>query len=544
MAAAPSPWPEPADRVDQFVARFGNEAYRSLAYHAALPLVLTPELVHYLRIQCLRADHVPWEAEVDLLLSDLCRQVGYELYTMDTQVRAYLLAEIKDDPVWQHRLQEVAQVLISYVSYLSRVDPQRRPRELEAQRLAAMTYLGDEHCQAAVQDIGHRFQHLADQARAEGASDQSIRAELAYLSRITQELAPQLTRHPELVELAQLVQRLLRHPEAVTPADRARTFRVGDADIRPSVFPLRFSSGEDETTPTGMPPLRTLEFETGQFVQPEAGVPALEAQTVEVVTLEFEEANTDSGPISGEPTLVLGVYGWDKVSETKTPNVELDWQEYCDRTTRQVPTPDTWDSILFPQLQQAKQTLIQISSSRYIYLLGNCPLTMSLAIGFTFPYVAGYKFRLKQFTGGEMAFWESSASPSEAQLEVIQEQGTGGSNLIFAIGISVSIWKDVQQFQERNQDQFNALVYAEPKQGTGQRTLKSDKDAVALALHAKELMHLCRQKYEAESIHLIFACPAAFSLFLGQRLNALGLIMAYERTQDGSYQISVILRTG
>ena len=44
--------------------------------YAALPLILTPELLNYLRNHFLR-DKVPWVAEVDLLLSELCRPVGY-----------------------------------------------------------------------------------------------------------------------------------------------------------------------------------------------------------------------------------------------------------------------------------------------------------------------------------------------------------------------------------------------------------------------------------------------------------------------------------
>ncbi len=52
-----------------------DESYGLLAYHAALPLVLTPELVNYLRNEFLRGEQVPWVAEVDLLLSDLCSQV-------------------------------------------------------------------------------------------------------------------------------------------------------------------------------------------------------------------------------------------------------------------------------------------------------------------------------------------------------------------------------------------------------------------------------------------------------------------------------------
>ena len=153
-SAAIENWQAEAAKVDAFVARFGHEDYRQLVNYAALPLVLTPELVHYLRTQFLREANVPWEAEVDLLLSDLCSQVGYELYTLDTQVRAYLLAQMKTDRHWQQRQVEVAQVLITYVSYLSRINPHRRQRELDAQRLAAMTYLGDESCQQVAQVSG------------------------------------------------------------------------------------------------------------------------------------------------------------------------------------------------------------------------------------------------------------------------------------------------------------------------------------------------------------------------------------------------------
>ena len=245
-----------------------------------------------------------------------------------------------------------------------------------------------------------------------------------------------------------------------------------------------------------------------------------------------------------EPMLSLGVYGWDVGREETQPTVKLDWREYCDRTSRKVPDPDTWDTILFAQLQQAKQNLAEASTSRYVYLLGLRPLTMSLAIGFMFPYVAGYQFRVKQPTGGQMACWETSAPPSEARLKVYREQGMEGDHLILAVGISANAWEDVSQFQKDNLATFNALVYVEPEQGAGQQALKSDGDAVALAFHAKELMRQYRRQYKAKQIHLILACPAAFAVFLGQQLNALGRVVTYERTEEGGYQASVNLRTG
>jgi hypothetical protein len=232
-------WQEQKDKVDRFVARFGNEAYRLLVYHAALPLVLTPELVNYLRNEFLRGEEVPWEAEVDLLLSDLCSQVGYELYSMDTQIRAYLLEEIQDSPFWQQRLREVAQVLISYVNFLSRVNPEQRQQELEAQRLAAMVYLGDETCQKAALEIAERLQQVSSAAEAGELSERGVRAELARLTRITRELAPQLQKTPSLVEYAKLVQRVLRNPEAVDPAELRQVYQVGEValTVAPQILP-------------------------------------------------------------------------------------------------------------------------------------------------------------------------------------------------------------------------------------------------------------------------------------------------------------------
>lgn len=304
-------WQEQKAKVDRFVARFGNESYRLLAYHAALPLVLTPELVNYLRNEFLRDKNVPWEAEVDLLLSDLCSQVSYELYAMDAQVRAYLLEEAQDHyPFWQQRMREVAQVLISYVNFLSRVNPERRQQELEAQRLAAMVYLGDEACQRAVQEIAERLKQVSDSAETGTLSERGVRAELARLTRITQELAPQLQQATTLVEYAKLVQRMLRNPEAVDPAELQQVHQVGNValTVSPRIFPAGRQPEEQIEIP-GFPPIEVLEFETAQLVEQEPAFPPLQTQTVEVATLSFyefeDEIEDEEAPSEGRVFPVL-----------------------------------------------------------------------------------------------------------------------------------------------------------------------------------------------------------------------------------------------
>jgi formylglycine-generating enzyme required for sulfatase activity len=238
--------------VNQFVRRF-EESYRLLAYHAALPLVLTPELLNYLRNQFLRGQ-VPWLAEVDLLLSDLCTPVGYELYAMDTAVRAYLLEEMHNDAALSsQRMQEVARLLLGYVRHLAQTNPFISQQELEAQQWAAMVYLDDQR-ENVVRQIVQAFQ----ESRAIGGS--RWQTEMARLSRITQELAPQLRAYPNLLEYAELITRFVTEPESVNLEPGKDSYSVlGETLEVPGqsvTYKLEIAHGK-----SSFPPLQVFEFE-------------------------------------------------------------------------------------------------------------------------------------------------------------------------------------------------------------------------------------------------------------------------------------------
>lgn len=219
-----------AETVEQFVYRFG-ESHRLLACHVALPLLLTPELVNYLRTYFLYGQ-VPWEAEVDILLSGFCRPVGYEQYVMDAEVRAYLLRQMEGDPhLGMARMQEVASLLIKYVQYLYRTHPQKRSHELQAQQWAAMVFLEDQREQA-VRQIAEAFQQSAQLEMQEQGRSLVNEAEMARLAKLTKELAPQLERYPELIRYAEVVSQLFRQPRRsrqlnVTP----QNYRVQDVAL-------------------------------------------------------------------------------------------------------------------------------------------------------------------------------------------------------------------------------------------------------------------------------------------------------------------------
>jgi hypothetical protein len=83
---------------------------------------------------------VPWIAEADLLLSDLCNEIGKDMYAIKLPVRNYLLREM-EERFGHERMAEVANVLLSYVHRVAHEEDTLPQDELQAERWAAMAYI-------------------------------------------------------------------------------------------------------------------------------------------------------------------------------------------------------------------------------------------------------------------------------------------------------------------------------------------------------------------------------------------------------------------
>jgi hypothetical protein len=245
-----------------------------------------------------------------------------------------------------------------------------------------------------------------------------------------------------------------------------------------------------------------------------------------------------------QPKVSLWIHGWARRAYDRAPSVELDWTAYFDRDSRRVASTAQWTSDLQPALVNARATFSALPGGSFIDFRGKLPLTTSMAIGAAFPAVGGYAFRTEQPTGGDIALWRSDASPSDLSFAVRQARGDGGGDLLVSLCVTGEAWDDVEAFYEEVPGRFGAVVYAEPEIGTGPRALRSDADAVALAGSAKELIRAQRRRFRARRVHLVLYGPASLALFLGQQLNAVGTVVGYERTPEGSYQPAVELHTG
>jgi CHAT domain-containing protein len=127
------------EQVVGFVQRF-DEAHFHLACHAAFPMALTSDLLY--QIWARFVDYAPWTAVAHLLLSQLCREVGHELYEMTTSVRNVLLMELREDKRFgRQRIEELADFLTGYVIQQLEGDNPNEQDLAQAQQWTALAYL-------------------------------------------------------------------------------------------------------------------------------------------------------------------------------------------------------------------------------------------------------------------------------------------------------------------------------------------------------------------------------------------------------------------
>jgi formylglycine-generating enzyme required for sulfatase activity len=253
--------------------------YFLLAQYAALPVVLTPELLNYLRGRFL--PQVPWIAEADLLLSELCRSVGPEQYVLLPAVRSVLMAELeKNHP---EVLPVVARKIIDYSRYWARTNLYITHREQRKQEWSAMGYIVEE-LQALADQIAEAFAQL-DNSLSISALNWLARQEMEHLARLVQEMSPRLGDYPRLLAYAELVTRVSKEPELVSLEELSQSYMHGDL-VLPKLEKLIF--GKPEPSPSDFSELQSFEFDVAEFVElttlPLERVPHhFEVATIEII---------------------------------------------------------------------------------------------------------------------------------------------------------------------------------------------------------------------------------------------------------------------
>jgi hypothetical protein len=246
------------------------------------------------------------------------------------------------------------------------------------------------------------------------------------------------------------------------------------------------------------------------------------------------------------PIISLGVNGSGERGYDNSPDEILNWTKHYDFNTqpRKLASTEVWREDLLPELEVVRGNLSQGRRDLTLNLCGIIPLSGAFAIGTVFQETRGFILQVEQSTGAS-SLWRSDARASGLKFRVVEEHGHSGKNLCIGIAISRPSWPQVQKLYENPDHNIDAVVYLEPdtESGACDRALSSNADAVALVEHTKKLVDHYRQHYQADRIHMVFACPMGFAALLGHRLRAVGDVITYEFTKsaDEPYVPSVTL---
>jgi len=180
-------------RIDSFGKRFrSSRSHLYLAYHGAFPLALTPDLLYRIWANFQRDIwgkllNIPWIAVADLLLSNLCNEVGHELYEMDVAVRNELLKRLKEDSRFgEKRINELSNFLLAYVRKDLNSSESDKRDFAQSQRWMALAYKDSEE---AARELALAFKKAYQQDRSE----------LVRLAALTETLAQPLEEFEKLL---------------------------------------------------------------------------------------------------------------------------------------------------------------------------------------------------------------------------------------------------------------------------------------------------------------------------------------------------------
>ena len=239
-----------------------------------------------------------------------------------------------------------------------------------------------------------------------------------------------------------------------------------------------------------------------------------------------------------EPTIKIHTEHDENTNKGPDGCLQFDWKGVFGGTNRNFPPLAEWDRKVIGQLQATKEWLVSTKRPRHIHLNGHRRLSASMAIGSIFSAVAGFTIGMK--IEDKMWWTNSHAKEDTPDYQWTQKSIDGGTTNEIAVGISIlkdTANEEVERYLETKHFQGKRLYLF------SNMALQSDDQANRAVQKAKSVIQELTSKTQAKKIHLFFAGPAQFALFLGHRLNTLGEIQCYERISPNTYVPTVLIKT-
>ena len=242
------------------------------------------------------------------------------------------------------------------------------------------------------------------------------------------------------------------------------------------------------------------------------------------------------------PLATIGVHNWAYEKITPAPDYEVNWADRFDRLQKWVPSATEWDHELIPELYRVRKALLEDKGSGLVQVMGSGCLSTQVALGLAFREIEGWVIETVQRPANQA--WRSDAALTPNYVLQVREtlRDPDGDALALLVSVKNDVQQDVETFLTRTGISLRAVINVLPPAGAGSISIRSNGDAVALAVATRDALRAAQDKYGVKTTHLFMSGPQSVALFLGQRLTSMGRIQLYEY-QDPGYVPSCLLRT-
>lgn len=254
---------------------------------------------------------------------------------------------------------------------------------------------------------------------------------------------------------------------------------------------------------------------------------------------ELEKAIWQEVPETDRPESTIKIHTLHDESISKLPYgcLQFDWTSFFGGSERNFPPPEEWNQKVISELYATKDWLVATNRKRHIRLSGHRRLSASIAIGSIFSAVSGFMIGMEIRDG----VWWTNSHAKEDTPDYQWQQSMGGESTD-EIAVGISILKDSAN------EEVKRYLQTVPFHGRqlylySDMVLQSDAQTNRAVQKAKSMIQEFVSKSQGKKIHLFFAGPAQFALFLGHRLNTIGKIQCYERISPNAYVPTVLIKT-
>ena len=248
-----------------------------------------------------------------------------------------------------------------------------------------------------------------------------------------------------------------------------------------------------------------------------------------------------SAAVASEQKMTVWLQNWTSEIFDPPADYALDWSAHFDRPTRKVPSPETWNNELIPQLVLLKKKILKDRKERLIRFRGKCALSSGIALGAVFPTVGGWAFEIPQPPAKDD--WRSDAppaSPYDLQEEIL-EGSPDGSDIVLGLNIRGDGRQDILKYIGSTGNPPRIFAFMSPT-SQGAQSISGAGEAVAFGQAVREHLGQLLKKYSLRKTRIFFYGPFALAVFLGQQLTSVGEIQLFEY-QDPGYVLTCSLKT-